>query len=587
MVESTGVALELLAVGADSQPITNTSRYRKLDASMGRGYGRRVMVSVYRTTVWCGALLLGLAGCSKKSAPGDEAPALASSTQAAPSASASVVSNESPAAQDAAVDAALAATGGPVVDLAGEYHPPPAPVPGEPRVYAKAMLVPIHAKPNQGARKIGYLRAGGSVAAESENASAGDCSGGWRGVKPTGFVCLGEKATVDAEDPIVRAVRTPDLSQKLPYMYGTVTRGGPVYAQLPSQEDLDRYEPNLAKHIDKWHKDDVSGADYGLELWYKWGKPPSFTAWQAWEDKTTDTVIPWYLKDGARVPNLSGLAKGDDAKIDVVDRRQGAAFIDSVLWEGRRYNVTTDLRVVPADRYRPIRGSELHGVRIGVDVEFPFALIRKKGAKKWTWVASKKKMTEGDDLEYRSAVQLTGKQQLVGKVLHYETKEGFWVDDRHASRLDPAKRMPKWGKNGEKWMDVNITKQTLVAFEGEKAVYATLVSSGEDGLLEGARATKKGIFRVHTKFVTTTMDSEAVGEEFELRDVPYVQYFEEGFALHGAYWHDAFGTPKSHGCVNLAPEDARRLFHWTEPQLPPGWYGVARPLTGTVLFIHP
>jgi hypothetical protein len=57
--------------------------------------------------------------------------------------------------------------------------------------------------------------------------------------------------------------------------------------------------------------------------------------------------------------------------------------------------------------------------------------------------------------------------------------------------------------------------------------------------------------------------------------------------LHGAYWHDRFGTPKSHGCINLAPEDARRLFFFTEPALPESWHGVLRPLTGSVVFIHP
>ncbi len=77
------------------------------------------------------------------------------------------------------------------------------------------------------------------------------------------------------------------------------------------------------------------------------------------------------------------------------------------------------------------------------------------------------------------------------------------------------------------------------------------------------------------------------GEDFELRDVPYVQYFKEGYALHGAYWHDGFGRPKSHGCINLAPEDARRLFWWTAPHLPPRWHSAAKSLTGTVLFIHP
>jgi lipoprotein-anchoring transpeptidase ErfK/SrfK len=183
---------------------------------------------------------------------------------------------------------------------------------------------------------------------------------------------------------------------------------------------------------------------------------------------------------------------------------------------------------------------------------------------------------------------LTGKQKLVGGKLHYETKDGHWIDDRSAGRVDPAKKMPGWGKNGEKWIDVNITKQVLVAYEGTKAVYATLVSSGEAGLgdPETSKSSKRGIFRIHTKYISTTMDSDIVGEEFELRDVPYVQYFEGGYALHGSYWHDGFGQPKSHGCINLAPEDARRLFFWSEPQLPPGWHGAARSLTGTVVFVH-
>ena len=165
-----------------------------------------------------------------------------------------------------------------------------------------------------------------------------------------------------------------------------------------------------------------------------------------------------------------------------------------------------------------------------------------------------------------------------------------WVDDRYASRLAPAPRMPKWGKTGEKWIDINVTKQLLVAYEGEKPVYATLVSTGEAGLDDPAttKSTKRGIFRIHTKHISATMASDEVGEEFELRDVPYVQYFDkEGYALHGAYWHDRFGVPKSHGCINLAPEDARRIFHWTEPQVPAGWHGVLLPLRGTILFVHP
>lgn len=532
------------------------------------------------------SMLSALIGCGEKGGEpsGEPAPALASTSEATQKQTAAPTSAPT---SDAEIEAAMAPTGGPIVDLAGVYSAPVAIPDGTPRVYPRAMLVPVHASPDAESKRIGFLRVGSSVAADAENSGTAGCPEGWRGIRPTGFVCLGDKVTTDANDPFVTAVREPALSQKLPYMYGTVTRGGPVYSRIPTAEDLDKLEPGLSKHIDKWKKDEVSGASYGLDVWFKGSKPPTSTAWEAWEEQLTDVNIPSYLQNGGTVPNLSGLVKDGAIKIDQIDRRQGVAFIESFLSNGRRYNVSTDLRVMPADRFRPIRGSDFHGVRIGVDVEFPFALIRRPGAKQWIWSSSKKRMTAGDEVPYRSAVQLTGKQKIIKDILHYETKEGFWVDDRHASRLDPAKRMPKWGTNGEKWMDVNISKQTLVAFEGEKAVYATLVSAGEDGLRDGARATKKGIFRVHTKHVTTTMDSDAVGEEFELRDVPYVQYFEEGYALHGAYWHDAFGKPKSHGCINLSPEDARRLFHWTEPSVPPGWHGAAKALTGTILFIHP
>jgi lipoprotein-anchoring transpeptidase ErfK/SrfK len=83
------------------------------------------------------------------------------------------------------------------------------------------------------------------------------------------------------------------------------------------------------------------------------------------------------------------------------------------------------------------------------------------------------------------------------------------------------------------------------------------------------------------------MSSDELGEEFELSDVPYVQYFDQGgYALHGAYWHDGFGQPRSHGCINLSPGDARRVFDWTEPRVPEQWHGSLLPLRGTVVFIH-
>ncbi len=76
---------------------------------------------------------------------------------------------------------------------------------------------------------------------------------------------------------------------------------------------------------------------------------------------------------------------------------------------------------------------------------------------------------------------------------------------------------------------------------------------------------------------------------FELRDVPWIQYFAAGYALHGSYWHDVFGIPRSHGCVNLTPIDARIAFMWTDPPVPEGWHGVNIGTDmgeGTAIYIH-
>jgi hypothetical protein len=72
---------------------------------------------------------------------------------------------------------------------------------------------------------------------------------------------------------------------------------------------------------------------------------------------------------------------------------------------------------------------------------------------------------------------------------------------------------------------------------------------------------------------------------FKLRDVPHIQYFHKNYAIHGAYWHDVFGIARSHGCINLAPADSLRVFHWTEPAVPQGWHGVNTD-NGTPVILH-
>ncbi len=474
---------------------------------------------------------------------------------------------------------------GPQAAVSGESGAGTTPDSG-PRIYSRRPRTWIYAEPRRGAARLGYLRAGASVPSSAASAGTEGCASGWYPVKPRGFVC-GSGATFSSDDPIVRATREsrPDFSRKLPYVYGTVRRPGPLYRGLPSAEELASAEPGLEERMATWlSTEGERGASYAQEVWLG-GTGPAPDPALLWKDRTTADVPP-FLTPGSRLPDFGHADDDDQEEGPTMRPRAGYSFLRSFVWQGRRYGLTSQLTVAPLDRFRPIRGSDFHGVIPGKDIEYPFAFVRSPRARFWKLEAGK--LVNAGAAPYRAAVKLTGKQSFFRSRLHYETEDGQWLSDADASRLDPVKRLPGFGKNGEKWLDVNLSKQTLVAYDGAQAMYATLISSGEAGLddPEHSTATKRGIFRIHTKHVTSTMSSDEAGEEFELRDVPYVQYFDQGYALHGAYWHDRFGIPRSHGCINLSPEDAKWLFFFTEPKVPEGWHGALLPLTGTVVFVH-
>jgi lipoprotein-anchoring transpeptidase ErfK/SrfK len=125
----------------------------------------------------------------------------------------------------------------------------------------------------------------------------------------------------------------------------------------------------------------------------------------------------------------------------------------------------------------------------------------------------------------------------------------------------------------ERWIDVDLATQTLVAYDGTRPLYATLVSTGR-GPTGSDTATPTGVHRVWVKLLTTNMgnlERDDADAHYSIEDVPYVQFFDKAVALHGAFWHQDFGRVHSHGCVNLAPRDAQYLFDFTGPHLPAGW----------------
>lgn len=120
----------------------------------------------------------------------------------------------------------------------------------------------------------------------------------------------------------------------------------------------------------------------------------------------------------------------------------------------------------------------------------------------------------------------------------------------------------------EKRIEVDLTNQRVYAFEGERKVMDFLVSTGKWG------RTPTGEFRIWGKFKYTKMSggNRALGTYYYLPNVPFVQFFSNnevaasrGFSLHGTYWHENFGTPMSHGCVNMKTEEAELLYYWSSP----------------------
>jgi lipoprotein-anchoring transpeptidase ErfK/SrfK len=108
----------------------------------------------------------------------------------------------------------------------------------------------------------------------------------------------------------------------------------------------------------------------------------------------------------------------------------------------------------------------------------------------------------------------------------------------------------------------------LVSYEGDRPVFATLVSTGKNDTFR----TPQGVFRVARKQALARMRSPTGAvEEWNVENVPWVMHFKKLFALHGAHWHDAYGKKFSHGCVNMSPRDAGLLFRWTSPAVPDGW----------------
>ncbi len=532
---------------------------------------------------------------------------------------------------------------------------------GAAQLAATTIASTVYKLPDTGSRRLGYIRLGGKVQRDPEPVVGKGCKGQFYRVYPMGYVCA-DDASTDLNAPLVRAAgRGPDLHRPLPYKYGFVRATSPLYLRVPSRAEQTKSEFKLDEHL-SWfaeHKQEVQtvipGANDvpldprgfplpGLKPAAGFRASTELSENELFGGQSGDDPVPFWLEGGRKVPNVSGYDVPDSSIFaDRTRRKTGLSFVSAFMTSDagleRRFAVTVDLRLVPTTKVKPDTGSPFHGIELGPNATFPFAWVLGDSAHTYRLIKDKDEARQADALPRRAIVPLSGTARIKQGTRFYQTAKDktVWLKADDLGVVDRAPSPPEVAASGEKWIDISITQQTLVLYEGKRPVYATLVSTGRDRLGDPKTtlSTARGTFRLQSKHIAAAMDSEenssvsggarsrpaassasaaatierlkqsqAAGKKldeddrrrllnvekgrdpeygitvrrgaagFELRDVPWIQYFAAGYALHGAYWHDVFGAPRSHGCVNLSPIDARVVFLFTDPPVPSGWHGI-------------
>lgn len=161
----------------------------------------------------------------------------------------------------------------------------------------------------------------------------------------------------------------------------------------------------------------------------------------------------------------------------------------------------------------------------------------------------------GDTLSAIAAAQGTTVQQLL---VDNGLPNGRFIYVGQRLRVRPAQPESTLSvvaapSSGKKWIEVNLSEQMLTAWQGDVVVMHTAISSGRSGT-----PTVTGRYTIGNKYKAQRM----TGPGYDLPNVPWVMYFYSGYAIHGAYWHNNFGVPMSHGCVNMRTDESQMLYEW-------------------------
>ena len=481
-----------------------------------------------------------------------------------------------------------------------------------PRIGALSSRVFVRQSPRTTSPEIGVLHVGAVVPLrDREAAGSDDCSGGWYPVEPEGYVCRDSSTTLDADaHPLLQAKRAHhgDFDSAAPFRWST-SREGLLYRKLPDAEEQRKTEFELDRHLANVEKLRQLRAK-GQEA----VRVPR--ALREVDVRAASTEAPAVVAGGELSPwSLANAPHETRPFAKWIPGKSAIAWTDEFVAGGRTWVLTEELLVAPKDKLVPLEPSPFAGVMIdGEQVRLPLAFVRHEDKPKFRFIATAADLTPvsfedeapleeqseddpdplagfredrspgelvatGESWSRLAWVGLTGRYRKERRGRWVETSDGHWMREHDATLVEERPPRGFALADGEKWIDVSIFKGTLVAYEGERAIFATLISPGANGYKrqDGQRAkftTPTGTFRIEWKHRSTTMTPDPERKGYSLAEVPYTQFFHMPFALHAAYWHDRFGEPKSGGYVNLSLRDAKWLFEWTEPSVPETWHGV-------------
>ncbi len=367
---------------------------------------------------------------------------------------------------------------------------------------------PIRAESRDTARVVGHLRVGSPVPRAEQPSTRTGCAGGWYEIDPRGFVCVDDQSAT-----------------------------------------LDKAHPDLRR----------------LPLPFRGKQPLPYTYARVVRDTPLYELVsdqPPVVRRVGMLPSWSGLA---------VVGSWGAKSRGGQLKE---FAQMTDGHLVAAGDLETAKASEFEGLWLRGDVQLPVAFVLKSAVTSWSLNRGKPPTPIGE-LPFHTRLNLEHDSRSVAGRRYHRHGPNEWVRAEDVTIVRPPQSLPSFVAERTRWIDVSIARGTLTLFEGSKAVFTTLVSSGADRELQGAfvRVTRKGDFRILAKDATGVgLVPSRLANRVSIYDVPWVMRLDSGQVIHGTYWHDRFGLEHGPGNLQLSPADARTVFHWVTPNLPPRWH---------------